>query len=219
MHTLLICDTEPIAIEGLRSLLAAGGPTVVAAEESLLDAMDAARELGPSIIVLDKGLGTHAVLDWLHTLRRLPSSASVVVWGTPLTSFEGLRFIHAGATGVVRKSSSLDSIRQCVRTVAEGGTWMENDMLCGTASRQDHSQLTLREAEVAELVRQGMTNKEVARNLGICVGTVKIHLKHIFEKAGVRGRYNLAAADLKERCGSPGSECIAPSPLGDILRA
>ena len=50
-----------------------------------------------------------------------------------------------------------------------------------------------------ELVEQGLKNKEIARELGIRPGTVKIHLKHIFEKTGVRGRYGLALTGLKEK--------------------
>ena len=50
-----------------------------------------------------------------------------------------------------------------------------------------------------QLVEQGFKNKEIALELGIRPGTVKIHLKHIFEKTGVRGRYGLALSGLKER--------------------
>jgi len=48
-------------------------------------------------------------------------------------------------------------------------------------------------------VEQGFKNKEIATELGIRPGTVKIHLKHIFEKTGVRGRYGLALSGLKDR--------------------
>jgi two-component system, NarL family, nitrate/nitrite response regulator NarL len=50
---------------------------------------------------------------------------------------------------------------------------------------------------VLELVAQGLRNKEIASELGIRPGTVKIHLKHIFEKTGVRGRYGLALSGLR----------------------
>ena len=50
-----------------------------------------------------------------------------------------------------------------------------------------------------ELVEQGFKNKDIAVDLGIRPGTVKIHLKHIFEKTGVRGRYGLALSGIKER--------------------
>ena len=59
----------------------------------------------------------------------------------------------------------------------------------------------VREQQVLELVEQGYKNKEIAMHLGIQPGTVKIHLKHIFEKTGVRGRYGLALTGLRDRGG------------------
>jgi DNA-binding NarL/FixJ family response regulator len=70
--------------------------------------------------------------------------------------------------------------------------------------------LTSRELQVMDLVERGFKNKEIAVNLGIQTGTVKIHLKHIFEKTGIRGRYGLALSGLKER-GMMGVPAIAPN--------
>lgn len=69
----------------------------------------------------------------------------------------------------------------------------------GRPDRYPRSELTSREQQVLELVEQGYKNKEIASDLGIRPGTVKIHLKHIFEKTGVRGRYGLALSGLRER--------------------
>jgi len=60
-------------------------------------------------------------------------------------------------------------------------------------------ELTPREHQALEMVEQGFKNKEIVLELGVRPGTVKIHLKHIFEKTGVRGRYGLAINGLKER--------------------
>jgi DNA-binding CsgD family transcriptional regulator len=65
--------------------------------------------------------------------------------------------------------------------------------------RSGHSALTARELQVMELIEQGCRNKDIALALGIRTGTVKIHLMHIFEKAGIRGRYELAISGLKEK--------------------
>jgi two-component system nitrate/nitrite response regulator NarL len=48
-------------------------------------------------------------------------------------------------------------------------------------------------------VERGLKNKEIGESLGIQTGTVKIHLKHIFEKTGIRGRYGLALNGLKQK--------------------
>jgi DNA-binding NarL/FixJ family response regulator len=52
---------------------------------------------------------------------------------------------------------------------------------------------------VLELIEKGFRNREIASTLGIQTGTVKIHLKHIFEKTGIRGRYGLALTGLREK--------------------
>jgi two-component system nitrate/nitrite response regulator NarL len=189
-------------MEGLRSLLeATGALRVVSVETSLIDAMDAARELRPSVIVLDKLLGTEALVDWLKAVRNSPEPPAAVVWGASIADSDALRFLHAGAAGVVRKTSALDTILRCIRTAADGGTWMEDDILSDSRRRErsGRSPLTARETQVMELVQNGLRNREIADQLGIRVGTVKIHIKHIFEKTGIHGRYGLAASLLRQR--------------------
>jgi DNA-binding NarL/FixJ family response regulator len=206
LYTVLLCDTEPIAMEGLRRLLeSADELRVDASETSLLALLDAVRELRPSLVVLDKALGTHALFDWLNTLRRASSPPDVIVWGVSITAAEALRFLAAGAAGIMRKTSSLNSILHCIRTVVAGGTWMEDDMLrhASCELQPNRPPLTGREMEVMELVSQGLKNREIAASLGICVGTVKIHLKHIFEKTGIHGRYGLAVSAGREKSLAP----------------
>ncbi|MGB7763368.1 MAG: response regulator transcription factor [Bryobacteraceae bacterium] len=200
--TIAVCDTEPIAIEGLRGLLEATGELrVVAAESTLGDGMDAVRELRPAVLLVDKALGIHAVLDWLIALRQMDQRPAVIVWGAALSESEALRILQAGATGVIRKTSKLDSVMACVRAVAAGGSWMEDSVLLerDRPYRTARSPLTGREVEVMDLVERGLKNKDIADALGIRIGTVKIHLKHIFEKTGIRGRYGLALSGLKEK--------------------
>ena len=201
-NTVAICDTEPIAIEGLRCLLGvADGLRVVAAENCLATGVEAAREAGAGILVLDKAFGMQAVMDAVRALRTLETGIRVVVWGAGIADPEALRLLHAGASGVVRKTASLEALLDCLTTVAAGGNWMEDGLVRADESpvRFGRAPLTARELQVVELVEQGMTNRDIARELGIRTGTVKIHLKHIFEKTGVRGRYGLALSGLKEK--------------------
>jgi len=197
-----VCDTEPIAIEGLRSLLeSAEGLCVFAAESSITDGRDAVRELQPSVLIVDKGFGIQPVAEWVAELWAGGGKPHVIVWGSPLNDAESLRFLQAGARGVVRKTASLDSILNCIRSVTSGSTFMDEDMIKDQERpvRGGHSPLTMREMQVMELVERGMKNKDIAVALGIRTGTVKIHLKHIFEKTGIRGRYGLALSGLKEK--------------------
>jgi DNA-binding NarL/FixJ family response regulator len=152
-------------------------------------------------VVLDKGFGMRAVLDWIHDLKLTDAMPAVTVWGVSMTEAEALRLLQSGARGIVRKTADLASLLSCLRTVASGRSWME-DCVFRESVRQTgypRSELTAREHQVLELVEQGFKNKEIALELGIRPGTVKIHLKHIFEKTGVRGRYGLAINGLKDK--------------------
>jgi len=128
----------------------------------------------------------------------MPTSA--VIWGTELSPAESLRFLQLGCAGIVGKSAPLAKLVECLRAVAAGATWIEEE----APASPEHSAsmpcaLTARELQVRELVKHGMKNKEIAITLGIRTGTVKIHLRHIFKKTGIFGRYGLALAALKER--------------------
>jgi len=171
----------------------------------VVDSLDSAasmlRRHPVDILIVDKGLGMHSVLDWLNQLKMSEKSPAIVVWGVSVTEAEALRFLQVGARGIVRKTADLNTLLTCLRTVASGRSWMEDSVFRDSirAERYPRSELTPREQQVLELVEQGCKNKEIALELGIRPGTVKIHLKHIFEKTGVRGRYGLAISGLKER--------------------
>jgi DNA-binding NarL/FixJ family response regulator len=189
-------------MEGLRGLLeSAEGLRLVAAETSLADGMDAVRELQPAVLVVDKSFGIQAVMECLRTLRDAECHTAAVVWSVALSEAEALRLLQAGAAGVVHKTARLETLLECIRQVAGGGTWMEEELIAppGRLVRTGRPVLTARELQVMELVERGAKNKDIATALGIRTGTVKIHLKHIFEKTGIRGRYGLALSGLKEK--------------------
>ncbi|MGH9592297.1 MAG: LuxR C-terminal-related transcriptional regulator [Bryobacteraceae bacterium] len=214
-----ICDTQPVTAEGVRNLLSGVADLhFLETADSLKQATDLVRRSEPDVLILDKAFGIQAILDWLGELRPgsggasgpasdtagalpAPPKTAFVIWGVSVTEAEALRFLQAGARGILRKTAGVQSVLACLHTVAQGRSWME-DCVFRDSSRSDRyprSELTGREQQVLELVEQGFKNKEIANELGIRPGTVKIHLKHIFEKTGVRGRYGLALNGLKDR--------------------
>ena len=198
--TVAICDTQPVTIEGLRSLLCnCNDMEVVGSATSLFGGLELVKNHTPSIVIIDKAFGLPAVMDWLANLRSVGTFS--VVWGISMNEAEALRLMQAGAQGVIRKTADATSVMACLRTVAVGTTWMEDCLLStGEKSvRNSRSNLTPREQEVVELVEQGLKNKDIGLSMGIRPGTVKIHLKHIFEKTGIRGRYGLALSGLREK--------------------
>ena len=197
-----ICDTEPIAIEGMRGMLnACPDLRLVASDTSLLGGMEMLRQHTPAVMIIDKSFGIHPVTDCLKRLTNSGYAIAPVVWGNNLGESEAVRMLQAGALGVVRKTASIATLLECLRAVAAGSTWMEHSMLQDPEreGRGVRSNLTARELQVVELIEQGLKNRDIAASLGIRPGTVKIHLKHIFEKTGIRGRYGLALSGLKQK--------------------
>jgi DNA-binding NarL/FixJ family response regulator len=115
--------------------------------------------------------------------------------------------LRAGASGVVRKHNSLDSLRRAIRQVAAGEAWVDLEvlqLLAGPIGERDnrnlHSLLTQRELQVLEGVLDGLTNRAIASRLGVSEGAAKAVLREIFRKAGVRRRGQLVRVALT---GSP----------------
>jgi two-component system, NarL family, nitrate/nitrite response regulator NarL len=225
--TVLICETQPLTVEGIRAVLSATDDLrLTGVCENLTLCREIAKRQRPDIVLLDKALGMQVLMDWMQDLRLseqdlgrlahhtsnnanndIPTASQTrplpkpVIWGVSMTEAEALRFLQAGARGILRKTTSTSNMLACMRTVVEGKNWME-DSVFRDQPRQDRyprSELTPRETQVMELVEHGLKNREIARELGIRPGTVKIHLKHIFEKTGVRGRYGLALTGLRQK--------------------
>ncbi len=230
-RNVLICDTQPVAVEGMRWLIENSGDLCFAGSVQTLDAAYRILNAGPTTvagqesreaplvprasgaliddqvaaIVIDKGLGMTEVMEWLRQLTASRLSTAAVVWGALISESEALRLLQAGAKGILRRTSESGTLLTCLRAVTSGGTWMEDGTFGSTDKLYNprRSQLTARESEVVVLVEKGLRNRDIARTLGIQTGTVKIHLKHIFEKTGVRGRYGLALTGRREKGSIP----------------
>ncbi len=205
--TVSICETQPLTVKGLVHLLEGVDDLMFGSSHgSPAEWMLSPRADRTDILVIDKGLGAKTVLD---ALAQLPAEhgttrstvPAVVVWGMSITEAEALRFLQAGAKGIIRKSADTETVLSCLRAVAVGRSWMQDSVFreATTMEAQLRTDLTPREHQVMELVEQGFKNREIAQELGIRPGTVKIHLKHIFEKTGVHGRHGLALNGLRQK--------------------
>ncbi len=201
--TVAVCETQPLTAEGLASVLRAHSEFRLTA--SVFSLTDASRLLAverpPQILVVDKTFGVQAVLDWMSDHRQLANATALVIWGLSISEAEALRFLQTGAKGIIRKVAAPAALVTCLRSVARGSSWMEDSLFRESSrpERSHRSELTPREQQVMDLVEQGHKNKDIAKALNIRPGTVKIHLKHIFEKTGVRGRYGLALSGMKDK--------------------
>jgi two-component system, NarL family, nitrate/nitrite response regulator NarL len=202
VKTVAICDKEPVAIEGLRTLLHTTGEwRVVASERRPADLLDSVRAWSPDVAVFDRAFGLEPVLNAIQTMRGSGLATAPVVWGVSISEADAVRLLRAGALGVVRKTCTLSALVECMASAAGGGTWVDEGLApaAEAAPRVAPPSLTRRELQIMELVERSLRNREIAAALGIRVGTVKIHLRHIFEKTGIRGRYGLALLGLRAK--------------------
>src|SRR5271166_1827928 len=112
-----VCDTQPVTAEGVRTLLGGSSDLVFAeASDSLAQAMDIVHRTSPDVLMLDKAFGIQAILEWLSDLKANDAAAhptAIVVWGVSVTEAEALRFLQAGARGILRKTATIPAVLAC----------------------------------------------------------------------------------------------------------
>lgn len=201
-QSIAICETQPATAEGIRALLSGSDDLQCQWSVPSLPVALQLNKQGPvQVLLIDKAFAPAALTAAFSELRTATPDTGIVVWGHSVTESDALRLLQSGVRGILRKSSAMPQILNCLRAVAGGATWVEDSVFSETypSGRTDRNDLTAREQQVLALVERGMKNKEIATALGIRPGTVKIHLKHIFEKTGVHGRFGLALNGLKQR--------------------
>ena len=198
---LVLVDDHPLILSGLDQVLRAeSGFEILAKCETTDEAWSAISAGHPDIVLLDLNLTGP---DGYSLMRRLdPTKPPFVVILTAVSDERMLRdAVLLGARGIVLKATAPRVLETCLRTVAAGGRWLTVngvDLDQRVAARRAieatlRDSLTPREIEIVRLVDQDLDNESIAHRLDISVGTVKIHLHHIFDKLQLRGRQELQA--------------------------
>jgi two-component system NarL family response regulator/two-component system nitrate/nitrite response regulator NarL len=196
---LVLVDDHPLVLNGLAQLLASDPEfEVLAMCGTAAEGFQAVQSLDPDVLLLDLQLPDE---HGLALLRRLDPSRppAVVVLTASQDERELLDAARLGARGIVLKAMAPRVLEDCIRTVHSGGQQLvvENaDLGVRLAERRAIEQelltlLTPRELEIVQLVALRLDNQEIASRLAISVGTVKIHLHHIYGKLRLEGRHDL----------------------------
>jgi two-component system nitrate/nitrite response regulator NarL len=196
---LVLVDDHPLVLKGLEQLLRSEPEFDVLATCGTADeALQTVSSLHPDVLVLDLRLPDH---DGLALLRRLDTSKppAVIILTASQDEDDLLDAVRLGARGIVLKAMAPRVLEDCIRTVYSGGAHLSVDGvdLCTRLAARRAVEfdlaklLTARELEIVRLVAARLDNQEIASRLSISVGTVKIHLHHIFEKLELKGRHDL----------------------------
>jgi DNA-binding NarL/FixJ family response regulator len=197
--SLVLLDDHPLVLSGLEQLLQSGTDfEVLATCGTAADGLHAVESLQPDVLVLDLKLPDQ---DGFHVLRHLDPQRrpAVVVLTASHDEDELLDAARLGARGIVLKAMAPRTLEECIRTVHGGGYLLSVDgvdLSKRLAERESVEAelavlLTPRELEIVRLIAARFDNQEIAARLSISVGTVKIHLHHIYDKLQLGGRRDL----------------------------
>lgn len=208
--SVLVVDDQPLVRHAVRDILIDGGLVVVGEASNGLDAVRAAAETRPDVVLMDIRMPE---LDGIAATARIYADAEAEASERPrvliLTTFEEddnvVAALRAGASGFIGKGAEPDEIVRAVRTVHQGDallSWTATRALIQRSLRPGaapHSErweavlapLTPREREVLALVAEGLTNHDIAARLTISPHTAKTHVNRIMAKVAARDRAQL----------------------------
>lgn len=192
-YSIMIVDDHPIMRYGLRLLLEKDKDFVVVSESgNAQEAVTAAKQLNPDLIMMDLNLQGRSGIDIIRTLRRSGLTSYVLVLSVSDSRNDVYAALDAGANGYLLKECELDMLLLSLRKAAVGHPVYSERVWQYIQLRQNYSDplsaLTKRELDVLHEVSAGMKNKQIAENLFISEETVKVHIRNILKKLQVTSR-------------------------------
>jgi DNA-binding NarL/FixJ family response regulator len=197
---LVLADPYPVMLEGLSHVFHDSPDfSVKSCVRNGDEALRALQQHQPHILVMDLSLSQRSGLAVLEEIRAQKLQTRPVVFtGAPIG--EVMRALDLDVSGLVSKEKSKHVLLRCIKSVHEGGKWLDRDLSVKTMSllleqkkknaNASHL-LTPREMTVARMVTEGWPNKKIASKLFISEGTAKLHLHHIYQKLNCPGRMSL----------------------------
>ena len=192
---LLIIDDHPIVREGLKAFLGLQADLEVVGEAgSAREGLEIARATSPDLVLLDVQLPDGNGLAILSDLLALSPKPRVLI----LTSFADEAYIREamrkGASGFLLKHAGPKRLLDSVRAALRGEMPLDASAVQVLARPDDDplQSLTPRESDVLGGIAAGLSNRQIAADLGIAEKTVKTHATSLFAKLGVRDRTQAA---------------------------
>ena len=188
---LLVADDHPVVRKGISSCLSQQEHLQIIGEAADgREALRKTRELEPDIVLMDVDMPHMNGLAVTELLRKELPKVKVLVLSMHSNSDCVMRILQSGAHGYVLKDASTDELLRAIETVNDGEAFFSPEVAC-TALNQyvrgglvdgNSAQLTSREREVLVHIADGLSNKEIASQLGVGVRTVETHRERIMRK-------------------------------------
>ncbi|MBO9518899.1 MAG: response regulator transcription factor [Porphyrobacter sp.] len=199
MAKVLVADDDPLTAAGIEVLLAGSRFEVAASVRSGTEVLESLATARPDILVLDIKMPERSGLDVLRTLRGRGDTRPIVLLTGSIKDQDAKEAMTLGVNGLVIKGTAPRDLLPCLDAVSTGRRWFDQEVMqramdfvsSPEAGRDPLGSLSPRERGIASLVQRGLRNKEIADELGLTEGTVKVHLHKIFEKLRLQSRTEL----------------------------
>ncbi len=200
-----IADDHEIVRRGLKTIISeAGDLTVVGEAENGAEALKALRKLEVDVVLLDYDMPVKNGLDVLIELKALRPKLPVVILSIFPEDHYGARFLKAGASGYIGKSSASTQLVDAVRRVAGGGKFISPELadklvseLSRDSEKHPHEILTDREFQVFNLIAAGKKLKAIAEELNLSINTVSTYRSRILTKMQMENNADLTLYAVK----------------------
>jgi DNA-binding NarL/FixJ family response regulator len=192
----LIADDHPVVRGGLKTFLATvDGIEVVGEASDGAEAIELANNLKPDVVLMDLAMPK---VDGIEATEQI-NGPKVIALTSFATDDKVFPAIRAGAVGYLLKESGPDDLADAIRKVAAGESILSpaiaeklmREVAAGTPTAH-RTDLTARERDVLRLIARGMSNRQIARELGVAEKTVKTHVSNILAKLGLADRTQAA---------------------------
>ncbi len=212
---LVIVDRQPMVLQGLKSVLGTQQDfDVVASSSDGTSCLEAIRKLTPDVALVGDALPDLTAKEILAIAGAEKLSTRLVFF---TESDAGLTAaIAAGTCSAISKYAAPGTMLRSLRLMAKSGVSLQQRDLSPVENAAEDGKiekmlalLTDRERQIARLVSEGMSNKEIARELNVSQGTVKVHLYNIFQKLEITNRTVLATIALLQRTSALGALALA----------
>ncbi|TYP62611.1 LuxR family two component transcriptional regulator [Stutzerimonas stutzeri] len=200
---ILLVDDHPMMRRGLRDLLELENDLEVVGEAGNgEDAIALAQQTEPDLILMDLNMPGIDGLETTRRMRDVDIDARIVMFTVSDEQGHVLEALRNGADGYLLKDMDAEQLIEQIRLAATGRMALSPELTQVLAEairvrpkptgQVPFSSLTKREKEVLRQIAKGQSNKMIARKLGITEGTVKVHVKNLLHKLGLRSRVEAA---------------------------
>ena len=196
---ILLADDHSLIRMGLAALFKYQKDIKVVGEaEDGDEAVRLALRLKPDVVVMDLAMPVMDGATATARIREVLPETRVLILTSFGTSADLSRALAAGATGALNKDSGNDELLTAIRTVADGGRSVSDEIARLIEEEPAPPEFTERQLEVLHAVTRGLTNAEIGRQFGISADAVKQHVNAIFAKLGAANRTEAAAIALRK---------------------